>query len=312
MKKILVVFFLAAVIMFSVQGCKNTVAPASPLATSTPDAAQTIVAITNGVDAIHGTQTAVSNATAAAGLFTPANTVTLTCSFTATSTFTATAVSTDADTPDMTQTAGYIQTQIEIVSHFTRTFTATVTETLTVTSTATVTQTPVNTPIVSMIFDFENSLNGWDKVGYGGFIDCVSTTGTAEVIPYSGSYCAAIRYNLTAAAGVIFGTYDWFGISTDSDPMNLTGKTITAHVWVPAALTAGPYKLQIQILSDNYAIFGHTYDLSTAAGNAWNTFTYSPSPGVGEEKTRRVDIELIQWGGNPTDGTFYADGITIN
>ncbi|MEM5777502.1 MAG: hypothetical protein QXJ06_03565 [Candidatus Aenigmatarchaeota archaeon] len=180
----------------------------------------------------------------------------------------------------------------------TNTFTNTMTRTATITVTATVTNTPNIT-----YYHFVTDLEGWirDPLG-GGFISVVynsdpaysalGTTGSAQVncdfySPYNVGY---LTKNL-------------------SSPIDLTGKTIKAYIYVPLSLAALTSKYSVFIMihsvEGGYKI-GESITLDT---EGWMIIQYSP---IWEWLT---DIDIIKIGINRTapdnwSGVVYIDEIS--
>jgi hypothetical protein len=124
---------------------------------------------------------------------------------------------------------------------------------------------------------------------------------------YSGTGCAQVNYSLTSTnASATFR----FNISSS----NFTGKIITAHVYIPAALHAADYQMQVWIMQPDFSGWKNTYyDLNSASitPDAWNTLTYTPV-GVGEATVGEFGLQLELNGQPAISGSFYVDEVTVN
>jgi hypothetical protein len=200
---------------------------------------------------------------------------------------------TDTPTPTVTETITETQTEQE-------TFTQTFTQTCTVTPSSTPTQTATDS---LPPYSFESDLQGWSLdtslAGYTALTwnndpayAALSTTGSAQVacnfVPTSGQ--GAVRVSFT-------------------NPQNLTGKTITGYIYVPADLAALSNKYQAQIGIYTTAWQNSALTLLNTAG--WIQLNYTPS-GVGEASvtavrfwTKKNNASTPSWA-----GTIYFDEIS--
>jgi len=110
---------------------------------------------------------------------------------------------------------------------------------------------------------------------------------------------------------------------TESTPYpSFQGRSIIAHVWIPASLTdtADTYQLQIFFTGGTAP---NTYNqtpvnLSTATGYAWNTFTYTlpatPAQEYTDESSVQVyGINLLQNGAPaiPNGDILFLDDVVV-
>ena len=123
---------------------------------------------------------------------------------------------------------------------------------------------------------------------------------------YSGTGCAKVDYNMT-------GTTSIATFRANITVSNFTGKTITTHVYVPAALHAADYQMQVWFMTSGYSWHNSTYDLNSAGvtPDAWNTFVFTPV-GVGEGAVGSLGVQLEKNGQADISGSFYVDEVIVN
>jgi len=166
-------------------------------------------------------------------------------------------------------------------------------------------------------YDFENSLDGWALGGdpaFTGASDVPASSVPGGTVP-SGSYCAAITCNFPTTGGTIVGEY-----VVNPSPNNFISETsITAHVYVPAALPA-QYSVQVFILdngttgANDYAFC--SYNDTGLTYGAWNTITLNLSTCASYSQTGlnavdAVAVQVLQNGGAAWSGTIYIDDVVV-
>ncbi len=194
-------------------------------------------------------------------------------------------------------------------------FANTVTATPTNTTGTGATATPTNTQTVR--YNFDSTLQGWVVSTYSnppndGELGITGAT-VSSVQVYAGAGAAALTCNFTGDLGTTTTAKGAFKIDLSASPENLTGKTITFHVYVPTDITQAPY---------NSAPYGAKVYIKTGTGwtwadggwnnlltPGWNTFIFSPSS-VGEADTKEVGIQIGKGTGTPDwNGTIYVDEV---
>ena len=181
----------------------------------------------------------------------------------------------------------------------------------------TVSPTPTATSGSASLYPFDSTLNGWTHSTYSNPPNDGELGITGESITttekYAGAGSAALTCNFTGDLGASTSAKEAFKLNVSASPVNMTGKTITVHVYVPTALTQAPYnsnpygaKVYIKTGSSWTWADGGWNNLLTPG---WNTFTFSPS-GVGEADTKEVGIQIGKGTGSPDwAGTIYVDEI---
>lgn len=184
------------------------------------------------------------------------------------------------------------------------------------TATSSATPTATETQVASL-YNFDSTLQGWEVSTYSNPPDDgelgITGASISSAQVYAGEGAAALTCNFTGNLGTTTTAKGAFKIDLSSNPENLTGKTITVHVYVPVVLTQPPY---------NSAPYGAKVYVKTGDGwtwadggwenlltSGWNTFTFSPS-GVGETDTREVGIQIGKGTETPDwAGTIYVDEV---
>jgi hypothetical protein len=108
-----------------------------------------------------------------------------------------------------------------------------------------------------------------------------------------------------------------FGGTTD-----ISGKTFTAWVWIPTAITSSTYALELFVQGDlsatdtNWGDTENNWDVANASGftaNAWNKITWTIPTTYGTQHAQAIGFNIQQAGGttmtSPT--TLYLDDVTI-
>jgi hypothetical protein len=172
---------------------------------------------------------------------------------------------------------------------------ATITQTATITPTAT-------TLVIINDFETAGSLNGWSLADTG-FTSASQTTGTADVAPYHGAGCVGITCNFT-------GNYTLGTFKLDTSPsLDFTGKTISAHIYIPASMAGSNYVVTLFVLTGG-SLWSNSWTSLSGLTTGWNTFTYSPSF-TGINNVNRYGIQINQMTDPNISDTIYVDYITV-
>jgi hypothetical protein len=185
--------------------------------------------------------------------------------------------------------------------------------------------TPTLTPVPLETSDFEvGSLDGWTWTGFYNMSQTGSTTDSDDapaphVDPYKNLGMAELPFGLGAAGAYVTNTAE----KLESTPYpSFQGRSIIAHVWIPAALTdtADVYELAIFFTGGTTPnTYSQATRLNTCTGFAWNTFTYTlPTSGqafADESSVQAYGIELLQNGGealsNPNGEILFLDDVVV-
>lgn len=170
---------------------------------------------------------------------------------------------------------------------------------------------------VTSKYNFDSSLQGWVVSTWSnppndGELG-ITGASVSTVEKYAGAGSAALTCNFTGSLGASTAAKGAFKIELGGSPENMTGKTITVHVFVPTAITQPPYN-STPLGAKVYIKTGAGYNWADGGWNnlltpGWNTFTFSPS-GVGETDTREVGVQIGKGTGTPDwAGTIYVDEI---
>jgi hypothetical protein len=182
---------------------------------------------------------------------------------------------------------------------YTKTITPTVT--ITGTTTPTPTATTTNTPNIT-IYSFESGLDGWSKNSLGMGVTTVAYN-TDTAYTHSGS-AGSLR-----ADSSFYSPYNLGWVSlTLSHAVNMTGKTISAWIYVPSSLAAvsSTYTAFIEIYGSNSYQTGTSYSLNTSG---WVQLQYTPS-GAGEDAVTKVVIVVLRTLPDDWSGSYYLDDIS--
>ena len=184
--------------------------------------------------------------------------------------------------------------------------TPTVTMTSCVGCTATCTPTITVTTVQSYYGFDDGSLEGWTIGGWGGPSACAANAASVTNTPvHSGAYSIKLDYSLTSSC-------DQAVLSlTFSQPVDLTGKSIVAHLWAPASLVGNGTQYY-----ENMGITGSQGEetdanpLTITASGSWQLVSWSPSL-AGEEAVTQISIIIGKISGTSPDtsGLVYIDDI---
>jgi hypothetical protein len=110
--------------------------------------------------------------------------------------------------------------------------------------------------------------------------------------------------------------------STNSDPVNLTGKTVSAWVYIPTTLQSlSYYGFQIFAMDIGWGWHSSWVSLAGLTGNAWNQISWTlPAESwvgtvnqIGFQLTKGDDGNISSPTYSPDwTGTVYIDDISIN
>jgi hypothetical protein len=177
------------------------------------------------------------------------------------------------------------------------------TTTATITPTFTTTMTP---DAGSKTYSFESTDDGWNTTSVA-----ITSVGRSTNVAYSGTGSLAVGCSFTSDPTYYLG---FVGKDFSSDPIDLRGKTITFHVYVPADLAAisPPYDVQLEFVD---AIANAWVHLSgpTLASAGWNTLQFA-CPSTANYSYVNLITLTIEKGSNYTSanwsGTVYLDEIS--
>ncbi len=177
------------------------------------------------------------------------------------------------------------------------------------------TATPTNTQVPAL-YNFDSTWQGWTVSNYSSPPNDGELGITNAVVSnsqvYAGAGAAELTCNFTGDLGNTTTAKGAFKIGLTT-PENLTGKTITVHVYVPTNITQPPYS-STPYGAKVYIKTGTNFTWADGGWNnlltpGWNTFTFSPS-GVGEADTREVGVQISKGTGTPDwQGTIYVDEV---
>ncbi len=179
-------------------------------------------------------------------------------------------------------------------------------------ATATATATTVVAPLYSYAFD--TTMDSWSAdSGFSAISDAsLSTTQVKQ-----GTHSVAVTFTLTGGSQTMFDLKNFGGT------VNIAGKTFTAWVWIPAALTADQYALELFVQGSDGTVGGpwNKTDNNWLPGNssgftanAWNKITYVLPTDTATQAVQAIGFNMQQNGGaNITSPTIlYIDDIEVN
>lgn len=170
----------------------------------------------------------------------------------------------------------------------------------------------------STVYDFESGLKSWEvsnwessndgELGFKG----ISISKEQKA---SGSSSAAIACNITGSLGVSKTTKGAIRLIFPS-PKDLTGKTLTAKVFIPYELFSMKYKsasygikAYIKTTSNWTWVDGGWIDIANEFSPGWNEIKFSPK-GVMETQTMEIGFQVVKGDKTPDwTGTIYFDDI---
>ncbi len=190
----------------------------------------------------------------------------------------------------------------------TPTITPTPTVTFTFTPTGSATPTMTNTPLPdTTLYNFENgTVMGWNYVN-----NQAVTIQNSTSMSYYGSHSLAVSLNFTSTSvDAEFGSQS---PNLLAPVTNLTGKTIVAHVWVPASYPAATQAYIFIKSGSGWA--WQTGPATTLVPGAWNTLTLDPAQPHNTAGTPDITnvlaIGIQMFSSVVWSGTIYVDSVDV-
>jgi len=168
------------------------------------------------------------------------------------------------------------------------------------------------TAVASTLYsqDFETSVGGW---ALDTLTQAISNVALSTTKAYHGTQSVALTVQMVAGAQAAYVDKSIF----NAPPTNWAGKTITMHVWIPAALLASatPYAFEITMQAGSGWATTNSWVTTGLVGDAWNTLTLviptNPDTAAGIDD---IGFNIQEAGGTDmaSPAVLYLDDITVN
>jgi len=161
----------------------------------------------------------------------------------------------------------------------------------------TIAPSPTITPVPVEITDFEDQLmDGWQQNGFcnNGQAYGISDWDKNLVIPFNGHYMW--EFDVCTFSSNNPWTVCTFYNNETSTP-NFQGKSLIAHVWIPASLTQSAYELDVYFTNNGSGnTYAQIWPLSQAVPYAWNTYVFTLATNAQNSNEYSDESGVGQWG----------------